>query len=96
MATGTPVGVDGRRVYVFDLKTVVSPDHAYLPSVDQVNVRCTDGVYFTRSGGIYVGQRLAPELATLGQAHAAESPGGGWPGPLPPSTPSWFSNLPCQ
>ena len=33
-------------------------------------MRCTDGVHFTRSGGIYVGQRLAPELAALGQAHA--------------------------
>jgi hypothetical protein len=40
--------------------------------------------------------RLAPELAALGHAHANASPGGGWPGPLPPSTPSWFSNLPCQ
>ena len=64
--------------------------------VDQINVRCTDGVHFTRSGGIYVGRRLAPELAALGQAHATASPGGGWPGPLPPSTPSWFTNLPCQ
>ena len=41
-------------------------------------------------------ERLAPELAALGQAHADASPGGGWPGPLPPSTPSWFTNLPCQ
>ena len=61
-----------------------------------VNVRCTDGVHFTRSGGIDVGIRLAPELAALGQAHAASSPGGTWPGSLPPSTPSWFPNLPCQ
>jgi hypothetical protein len=22
--------------------------------------------------------------------------GGGWPGPLPPSTPSWITNLPCR
>ena len=61
-----------------------------------INVRCTDGVHFTRSGGIYIGQRLAPELAALGQAHAGASPGGGWPGPLPPSTPSWITNLPCR
>jgi len=59
-------------------------------------VRCTDGVHFTQSGGIYVGRGLAPELAALGQAHADASPGGGWPGALPPSTPSWFTNLPCQ
>jgi peptidoglycan/LPS O-acetylase OafA/YrhL len=96
VATTTPAGTDGSRVYVFDLNAVVSPDHAFSPTVDQINVRCADGVHFTRSGGIYVGQRLAPELAALGQAHANASPGGGWPGPLPPSTPSWFSNLPCQ
>ncbi len=96
VATVAPVGVDGSRVYVFDLNAVVSPDHGFSPTVNQINVRCTDGVHFTRSGGIFVGRRLAPELAALGQAHATASPGGGWPGPLPPSIPSWFSNLPCQ
>ena len=34
-------------------------------------MRCNDGVHFTRSGGIFVGLRLAPELAALGQAHAS-------------------------
>jgi peptidoglycan/LPS O-acetylase OafA/YrhL len=96
VATTTPAGSDGSRVYVYDLNAQVSPNHAFSPTVDQINVRCTDGVHFTRSGGIYVGQRLAPELAALGRAHAGASPGGGWPGPLPPSTPSWFTNLPCQ
>ena len=96
VATSTAAGADGSRVYVFDLNALVSPGHAFAPSVDQINVRCGDGVHVTRSGGIFVGQRLAPELAALGQAHATASPGGGWPGPLPPSTPSWFSNLPCQ
>ncbi len=96
VATTTPPGTDGSRVYVFDLNAVVSPNHAFSPTVDQINMRCTDGVHFTQSGGIYVGRRLAPELAALGQAHATASPGGGWPGPLPPSTPSWFTNLPCQ
>jgi peptidoglycan/LPS O-acetylase OafA/YrhL len=96
VATATPPGTDGSRVYVYDLNAVVSPDHAFSPTVDQINVRCTDGVHFTQSGGIFVGRRLAPELAALGQAHASASPGGGWPGPLPPSTPSWFTNLPCQ
>ena len=96
VAAATPAGADGSRVYVFDLNALVSPGHRFAPSVDQINVRCTDGVHFTRSGGIYVGLRLAPELAALGQAHATASPGGAWPGPLPPSTPSWFSGLPCQ
>ncbi len=96
VATSTPAGSSGSKVFVFDLNAVVSPNHSFAASVGQINVRCTDGVHFTRSGGIYVGLRLAPELAALGQAHATTSPGGGWPGPLPPSTPSWFSNLPCQ
>jgi SGNH domain (fused to AT3 domains) len=96
VASTTPSESDGSRVYVFDLNALVSPSGAFSPTVNQVNVRCNDGVHFTRSGGIYVGERLAPELATLGQAHAAASPGGAWAGPLPPSTPSWFSSLPCQ
>jgi len=96
MAGSTPGAAGGGRVYVFDLSSVVSPGRRYAASVDQVNVRCTDGVHFTRSGGIYVGIRLAPELAALGQAHAASSPGGTWPESLPPSTPSWFQKLPCQ
>jgi len=68
----------------------------YAASVGQVNVPCTDGVHFTCPGGIYVGLRLAPELAARGRAHATASPGGSWPGSLPPSTPSWFPNLPYQ
>jgi peptidoglycan/LPS O-acetylase OafA/YrhL len=96
VAATTPSGGDGSRVFVFDLNALVSPDGKFSPTVGSVNVRCNDGVHFTRSGGIFVGQQLAPELATLGQAHAAASPGGEWAGPLPPSTPSWFSSLPCQ
>jgi lysophospholipase L1-like esterase len=84
------------NVYVFDLNAVVSPGGHYSPTVGPVNVRCGDGVHFSQSGGIFVGTELAPELAALGQAHALASPGGTWPGPLPPSTPSWFSELPCQ
>jgi hypothetical protein len=96
VAATTPSGTDGGRVYVFDLNALVSPGNKFSPTVDQISVRCGDGVHFTRSGGIYVGQRLAPELATLGQGHADASPGGTWPGTLPPSTPPWLSSLPCQ
>ncbi len=86
----------GGKVYVFDLNALVSPGGQYSPTVGSVNVRCSDGVHFSQSGGIFVGMELAPELAALGQAHAQSSPGGAWSGPLPPSTPSWFSELPCQ
>jgi peptidoglycan/LPS O-acetylase OafA/YrhL/lysophospholipase L1-like esterase len=86
----------GGNVLVFDLNTLVSPSGQYSPAVGSVNVRCGDGVHFSQSGGIFVGMELAPELAALGQAHARSSPGGTWPGPLPPSTPTWFPSLPCQ
>ncbi len=90
---GTP---PGGKVYVFDLNTVVDPGNKYDASIGQVNIRCTDGVHFSESGGIYVGLRLLPDLVALGQPHATGSPGGAWPGTMPPSTPSWFPNLPCH
>ncbi len=96
VANSTPSAADGSHVYVFDLNGLVSPGGKYSSTVGSVNVRCADGVHFTRSGGIFVGLKLAPELAALGQAHASSAPGGAWPGPLPPSTPTWFANLPCQ
>ena len=96
VAGTSPAGADSSGVYAFDLNAVVSPERTFTASVGQVNVRCGDGGHFTRSGGIYVGLRLAPELAAIGQAYAAASPGGAWPGPLPPSIPSWFPSLPCQ
>ncbi len=89
-------GGGGGKVYVYDLNAQVSPGHSYAPSIGGVNVRCNDGVHFSQSGGLYVGERLVPELVTLGQAHAVSSPGGAWQGRLPPSTPSWYTNLPCQ
>jgi lysophospholipase L1-like esterase len=84
------------NVSVFNLNALVSPDGHYSPTVGTVNVRCSDGVHFSQSGGIFVGMELAPELAALGQAHALASPRGTWPGPLPPPVPAWFSDLPCQ
>jgi hypothetical protein len=61
-----------------------------------VIVRRSDGVHVTRSGGIFVRLRLAPELEALGQAHAVGSPGGARPGALPASTPPWVPKLPRQ
>jgi peptidoglycan/LPS O-acetylase OafA/YrhL len=85
----------GHQVYVFDLGSLVSPGNAYTPSVDGVSTRCSDGVHFTVSGGVFVGLQVLPDLAVLGRAHASASPGGSWPGHLPPSTPSWYPKLPC-
>jgi len=92
----TVATTSGGKVNVFDLNALVSPGGHYSPTVGAFNVRCGDGVHFSQSGGIFVGMQLAPELATLGQAHALTSPGGAWSGSLPPSTPPWFSSLPCE
>ncbi|HEY6427998.1 MAG TPA: SGNH hydrolase domain-containing protein, partial [Acidimicrobiales bacterium] len=89
-------GSGSGRVYVYDLASQVTPDRKFAATIGGVNLRCNDGVHFSQSGGIYVGLRLVPELALLGQAHAASSPGGAWPGPLPASPPKWYSSLPCQ
>ena len=95
-STPTPTSTAASKVYVFDLNSVVDPNGKYDASIGQVNVRCGDGVHFSPSGGIYVGLRLLPDIVALGQGHATSTPGGAWPGALPPSVPSWFSSLPCQ
>jgi len=86
---------DGHQVYVFDLNTVVDPNNAFATSLDSVPLRCADGVHFTPPGGVFVGLQLLPDMAQLGLAHRAASPGGAWPGHLPPSTPTWYPKLPC-
>jgi hypothetical protein len=93
--TGAGTTTDA-KVYVFDLNQVVDPTGRYSPTIGPYNIRCNDGVHFSESGGEYVGLRLLPDLLALGQAHAFASPGGAWPGTMPPSTPSWFPSLPCQ
>ena len=91
------VAGNGRERYIAGAgAAVVDPNGQYDASIDNVNVRCGDGVHFSASGGIYVGLRLLPDLVALGQSHAVSSPGGVWPGALPPSIPSWFPSLPCQ
>jgi peptidoglycan/LPS O-acetylase OafA/YrhL len=97
VTSGVTTGVTGgTRVFVFDLNAVVDPNGQYDAAIGNVNVRCGDGVHFSPSGGIYVGLRLLPDILALGQSHAVSSPGGVWPGALPPSVPSWFPSLPCQ
>ena len=87
--------VSGHQVYVFDLNLVVSPDHQYAASIGGVNLRCSDGVHFSRSGGVFVGLQLLPDLAALGRSHQASSPSGSWAGRLPATEPGWFTKLPC-
>jgi peptidoglycan/LPS O-acetylase OafA/YrhL len=103
-AAGVPAGsgapgasnlVQGSNADVFNLGGLVSPDNQFASAVDGVSVRCGDGVHFTPSGGEFIGLQLLPILSQLGKAHHAASPGGAWVGDLPPSTPSWYSKLPC-
>ena len=96
VARSTAPGPAGNMVFVYDLNALVSPGRHFAATVGEVNVRFADGVHFSRSGGLFVGVRLVPDLVALGQAHAASSAGGAWPGRLPPSTPRWIPSLPCQ
>jgi peptidoglycan/LPS O-acetylase OafA/YrhL len=96
VATSMTAGPDDKPVYVFNLNGLTSPDGKFTTDIGPVNLRCNDGVHFSRPGGVFIGLQLLPDLAALGQAHAASAPGGAWDGSLPPSTPSWYTKLPCQ
>ena len=96
VADSMTTGPSHTRVYVFNLNAVVSPGNHFVTNLGPVDLRCSDGVHFSRPGGVFVGLQLLPDLALLGQAHAAASPGGAWHGPLPASTPTWYQKLPCQ
>ena len=80
---------------VIDLGSLVSPSGRYAAKVDGVPLRCGDGVHFTVPGGQWVGQRLLPQLVSLGRSHAS-SLAQAHRATLPPqSQPSWYSSLPC-
>jgi hypothetical protein len=96
VATSMTSGPGDKPVYVFDLNALVSPGKMYDVNLGPVNLRCGDGVHFSRPGGVFIGLQLLPDVAVLGQGHAAASPGGTWGGALPTSTPPWYQKLPCQ
>jgi len=95
LAASGPGTTDGHAAYVFNLNGLVSPGNRFASVVDGVKLRCDDGVHFTSAGGAFVARQLLPLLAQLGQAHQKVSPGGAWPGSMPPSTPAWYAKLPC-
>ena len=72
------------------------PGAHFVSNLGPVNLRCSDGVHFSRPGGVFIGLQLLPDLALLGQAHADASPGGSWSGTFPSSEPAWYTKLPCQ
>jgi hypothetical protein len=86
----------GHKVYVYDLNRLVTPAGDFQTSEHGVTLRCGDGVHFTPLGGVFVRVSLLPDLAALGRAYAASSPGRSWPGPLPPAQPPWYEKPSCH
>ncbi|MHB1775048.1 MAG: acyltransferase family protein [Acidimicrobiales bacterium] len=90
-SVGAPPPVD-----LFDFGTLMSPGGHFDAQVDGVPTRCGDGVHFTAAAGQWLAPMLLPELAALGRRHQQRQPGGSWPGPEPPTVPSWWDQLQCQ
>jgi hypothetical protein len=83
------------HVVAFPLGSMLTPGNAYRDVVDGVTTRCVDGVHFTAAAGEWLAPRLFPQLVRLGAQHRSLSPAGEWPGPVPASTPGWWSKLSC-
>ncbi len=83
------------RVLVYDLSSLLTPGFRYRTSADGLPLRCADGVHLTSEAGVVVAADLYPRLWAL--VAARRVPGGGHflGGPLPPTTPSWFTKLDC-
>ena len=86
----------GGNVYVFDLNAVVSPGGHYSPTVGSVNVRCGDGCTSRNPVGSSSAWSWHQNWLRWARRTRSCHLGVRWPGPLPPSTPPWFSDLPCQ
>jgi hypothetical protein len=80
---------------VINLEQWVTPGGHYASAVDDVPVRCADGVHFTALGGRWVGVHILGQIVTSGQTHAS-TPTSLARAPLPPQAPpSWYAELPC-
>ena len=80
---------------VIDLGQLLTPGGRFEPTVDNVPVRCGDGVHLTIPGGEWVGTRILPRIVSLGQTHAdAQAVQARLP--LPPQPlPPWYHLLHC-
>ena len=92
---GQGTATDG-KVYVFGLNQVVDPGGEYSSTAAPTTSAVTTGSTSHNPAGSTSAWGLLPDLLALGQAHTTASPGGAWPGTMPPSTLSWFPSLPCQ
>ncbi len=81
---------------VFDFGALLSPSDRFTTDVDDVPVRCADGIHISVTGGQWVGERLLPRLVALGRPHAIAAVQS-HRAPLPPEAPpSWFAKIPCS
>jgi peptidoglycan/LPS O-acetylase OafA/YrhL len=80
---------------VLPLGALLSPADQFATQVDGVPVRCTDGVHFTVPGGQWVGERLLPELVSLGRSRATSAAQADRPALARQVPPSWYTKLPC-
>jgi hypothetical protein len=86
---------DPSRVAIYNLGALLTPSFRYRSSIDGLPLRCSDGVHVSPEAGIVVASDLFPRLWALVGMHRVTG-GGVWVhGPLPPTTPSWFSKLSC-
>jgi hypothetical protein len=88
------VHADPQQASLIDLGSLLSPGGRFATDVDDLPVRCADGVHLAVAGGEWVGSFLMPQLISLGRAHASTPQAAR--APLPPQTqPWWYSKLPC-
>ena len=89
------VKASGGVASVMDLGQMLSPGGHFARDVDNVPVRCADGVHLTAQAGELVGTRILPHLVALGRAHAdtgavqVRAPLGSQ------AAPSWYGELHC-
>ncbi len=86
-----------RVASVIDAGQLLTPGGHFERAIDNVQVRCADGVHLTIPGGEWLGTRILPQIVSLGQAHAdAETEAAPPRAPLPPQPlPSWYHLLHC-
>ncbi len=82
---------------VIDLGQLLTPGGHFESAVDNVPVRCADGVHVTIPGGEWVGTRILPQVVSLGQSHADAAAEAIQPrAPVAPQgLPTWYHLLHC-
>jgi peptidoglycan/LPS O-acetylase OafA/YrhL len=80
---------------VVDLGSMLSPGGRFESFVDDVPVRCGDGVHLTVPGGEWVGTKILPQVVPLGREHATTATALSRAPLAAQSPPWWYPKLPC-